>query len=469
MCEQLQSSIEMKVAQAVRTPDPSPDFTGRLWQRMTTHTVPRSTLNQAFQKMFRRPGWALAALIFLALLVGTLIIGPERVLAALQKGMGYIRGVGFVSTGQGLSIREPVEVSLNGQSVTVEQFLSSDQEAVLTLRLRGFPPYQDIGLGHGVWLALPDGYSYKAKEYSIGVTETPGEYVGIFKFRPLPAEVNRVTVIWQPAPSAPELKIQINLYPLTEASVRMRLPESYSPESAMVSLNGITMQVDQVSTGESGTGIRLQTYFPADVDYAWPDAATLSDDRGRSYIAIPGVHFEDQGQPVQSTTIPGGSDLTARKMQSTFEFPALAAGAKRLTLTVAGVSFGASLRVSVIVDLGEKPSIGDVFPVNQAFTIGEMRFLIRQARLVSLPGEGSPRVGLVLDIEPEDPTRVRLEQIWLFDSMFVNGYLYDQATLAWTNGWLEDEIPAGIIDMKLRSLRGTILGEWQMEWEHHQP
>lgn len=469
MSEPLRSSFENQVAQAARTPDPSPEFADRLWQRMTTHAVPRTPFNQTIRGIFRQPGWALAGLVILGLVIATVIVGPQRVLAELQKGLGYIRGVGFVSTEQGLAIREPVQVVLDGQTVAVEQFISSDKEAVLTLRLQGFPPYQDIGLEHGVWLALPDGYAYRSREYSVGVTATPGEYIGVFKFRPLPAEVSQVTVIWQPNPSAPELKIQLALFPLSDAAVMEWLPESYSPEGAIATVDGISLVVDQVSTSRSTTGIRLQTYFPADLDYAWVNAPLLSDQNGRTYEAVPGVHFEDQGQPVQSTTIPAGSDLSARKMQSTFEFPALGAGVKHLSLSVDGVSFGASPRVSVSVDMGEKPSVGDVYPVDREFTVGGMRFRIRQARLVSLPGERAPRVGLVFDIEPEDPARVRLEQIWLFDTIFVDVYLYDETTMTWTNGWLEDEIPTGIIEVKLRSLRGTILGEWWMDWPHPQP
>ncbi len=469
MNKQVSPSFEDQIGRAVLTPEPRPEFARQLWQRMTALSTAGSTQAPAFHRILRRPGWALAGLVILALLIGTVIVGPQRVLAELQKGLAYIRGVGFVSTEQGLAIREPVQAALDGKTVTVEQLLSSDEEAVLTLRLQGFPPYQDIGLEYGVWLALPDGYAYRPREYSVGITARPGEYVGVFKFRPLPAGTDQAAVVWQPAPGEPELRIQVHLSPLTDAMVRERLPESYSPEGAIATIDGISLVVDQVSTGRSTTGIRLQTYFPADLDYAWVNAPVLSDESGRTYEAVPGVHFEDQGQPVEPAVLPGGGDVPAGHMFSTFEFPVLNAGVKRLMLTCDGVSFGASPRVEVSVNLGEQPAVGDVFAVNQSFDVGGMGFLIRQARLVPLPTDGVPRAGLILDIEPEDPTQVKLEQIWLYETMFVDGYLYDPESMTWTNGWLVEEIPSGAVEVKVRSLRGTILGEWQIQWDQPQP
>jgi len=469
MNEQVPSAFEHQIAQAVRTPEPSPEFSARLWRRMIAQAARQPARNQPFHGMKRRVGWALAGLICLALLVGALVIGPERVLAALQTGMSYIRGVGFVESVQGLALREPVELKRGEQSLTVEQLLSSSRETVLTVRLLGFPAYQDVGLDHGMWLALPDGYAYGPGSRSVEVTSLPGEYIGVYKFKPLPDGTSNITVIWQPLPSVPEWQIPLDLVPVEDAEVVRRLPASYASETGAVIHYGISLAVDQVASSASGTAVRLQINFPEDFDFAMPSNADLSDDLGGTYPLIPGEHFEDQGQPIRSVAPGSTGQAVVRNLHSTYEFQPVQEGARWLTLTVRGVMFTALPNLSIRVDLGAEPTVGDVFVIDQTFTVDELSFHVRRARLAAIPADGPALAGLVLDIEPADPSQVLLEQIWLFKTYSDGGYLVEDNTPTWTTGWPVDQIPAGEVDVKIGAIRGTILGEWQIQWEHQEP
>ncbi len=469
MNERVSPFFEEKITRAALTPDPSPEFARQLWQRMTAHSTARGTQAPALQRILRRPGWALVGLVLLGLILGTVVVGPQRVLAALQKGMGYVRWVGFVDTAQAMALREPVELSRGGQTLRVEQLISSEEETVLTVRLLGFPAYQDVGLDDGLWLILADGHARSPGSRSIEITGLPGEYIGVFKFHSLPAGTSSLRIIWQPQPDALEWQIPVELYPLTDAEVARRLPGSFTPKGAASTYHGVTLRVDQVASSANGTAVRLQISYPDDLDYALVGKAALSDERGQAYPMIPQVHFADQGQQIRSTGPVDGGQAVLRNLQSTYEFQPVQAAAGRLTLTVESLSFGAAPDVRMEVDLGLQPAPGDVFPIDQSFALGELTFRVRQARLISMESNGRPLAGLVLDIQPVDPEEIQLEQVWLFDTYSDGGILVDSDLATWTEGWPLDQIPTGRLAVRISGIRGTILGEWQMNWEHSLP
>lgn len=106
---------------------------------------------------------------------------------------------------------------------------------------------------------------------------------------------------------------------------------------------------------------------------------------------------------------------------------------------------------------------------DQSFALGELTFRVRQARLVSFESDGRPLAGLVLDIQPVDPEKIQLEQVWLFETYSSGGILVDYDLATWTEGWPLDQIPTGRVAVRISGIRGVIPGEWQMNWEHSFP
>ncbi len=472
------SAFEEKVRQAIHTPDPNPEFAGALWERVIAQPQRQPFWGKRIHANILGPVWALTAGILLVLITAVTLVGPQRVLAALQGVLGYIPGVGFVSTENAAAMREPVEVIQNGQVFRVEQLLSSNNETVLVLRLQGFAANQNIGLDDGISLEMADGNAIFPHSVAVDGTITPGEYTSVYKFSPLPIGTNQITVAWEsPSTAQPgelaKWQVPVTLFPVSDPEVVQLLPSSYEPEAVSTSHLGITFEVDQVSSNPTNTAVRLQMKFPQEFDFASPDAVLLIDEMGKTYQNQKGqVHFEDNGQPYRILTTPGPTPQVYKNLHETLDFPGVNTATKQLTLQVEQVNFRASPSTTISIDLGAHPSVGDNWPINQVFTVGELSLRINRARLVTLDKDtlgsrGQTWVGLVLDVDPVVPDQIRLTQIWL--SVLGSQEVYEQDTSTWTAAWLPDQVPSGTIDLNLDSIQGILSGDWKIQWENQKP
>jgi len=81
------------VRAAVRVRDADPGFARRLRRDLMS----KSAAGRAAERRpALRPAWILVSIVLTALLGAFLLIGPEKVVAALQSLFGYIPGAGFV-------------------------------------------------------------------------------------------------------------------------------------------------------------------------------------------------------------------------------------------------------------------------------------------------------------------------------------------------------------------------------------
>lgn len=468
--------FEESVRQSFGVPEIRSEFVDQVYDNLMQRVAIKSQKRRPLFGL--RPAWTVALAILLLLIIGTLVIGPQRVYAAIQSLFGYVPGVGFVSTDSAAALREPVELTQNGQTLQVEQLLSSNKETILVLRLKGFPAYQNIDLDHGIWLELADGSALLPHSYGVGSTGNPGEYTGVFKFHTLPAGVRQVSVLWKQSSSAQSSepvnwKIPVTLYPLSDTDVAKLLPNSYEPDNASSTRQGITLKIDLVSSSPAYTAVRIQMIFPEVFDFVSPNSAVLIDELGMTYqIKNNQVNFDDNGQAYRILTTPGSTPQVFKNLHETLEFFAIDPSAKQLTLQVDQLSFRASPYTTFTVDLGSHPSAGDSWPINQILTIEDLSLRVNSARLESLendaPGSnGNPILGLVLDLEPIDPHQAKLDQIWIR----VEGAqeVYDKATYTWASAWSPDKVPTGIVDINLDKVQGILFGEWKIQWDQQEP
>jgi hypothetical protein len=361
----------------------------------------------------------------------------------------------------------------NGQIVQVQQLLSSSEETVLVLHLMDFPLNQGIDLDRGVSLQLEDGSILFPGDFGVESSGVPGEYTAVFKFEPFPEGTRQVVVNWKPPSRHENWQLPANLFPISDSEVATILPKSYEPAEASIARQGITLKVDQVSSIPSDTAVRLQMIFPQVFDFASPETLSLVDDLGNVYPRKPGrIHFEDQGQSYTVLETPGLAAQRYKNLHETLSFPPIDPTAKRLTLQVDQLSFRASPYETYSIDLGPHPAVGDSWEVGQALTVGNLSFHIKQARLVALdknaPGaRGHSWVGLVLDIEPFNPEKIHIDQIWL--RVWGAQEVFDRTTYTWAAAWLPDQMPSGTIDIHLDIVQGILNGDWIIQWEHQKP
>jgi hypothetical protein len=427
-----------------------------------------------------QPVWIASVVVITLVLVVTLFVGPQRVLAALQGVLGFIPGVGFVNKESALALRDPIEQVQNGQTFQVDQILASPKETVLVIRIQGFPSYQDVGLNRGISLQLPDGKIFTPGAFGIEGTGVPGEYLGVFKMAPLPIDERQVTVTWKQTMlvNQPVIwQVTAVLEPVSDPNIRKSLPNSYAPLNASATWQDITLKVDQVSTSQYGTGMLVQTTFPEGFSTVSPNDMVMTDNLGNIYpIKSFQVHFEDQGQSPSKWVTQEPTPRTFIGIQNTFEFPSVDPAVQRLGVRVMQMGFSATPYTKYSIDMGAHSTVGDQWPINQNLTIGDFSFNVLRARLISLDQDtmgdngktiGQPMVGLVLDIEPMDPDATTLDQIWLY----VPGsrVVLDKVTNTWASAWALDKLPDGKIDIHLTLVQGILRGDWQIEWQHQKP
>lgn len=427
-----------------------------------------------------QPVWIASVVVIALALVVTLFVGPQRVLAALQGVLGYIPGVGFVNKESALALRDPIEQVQNGQTFQVDQILASPKETVLVVRIQGFAAYQDVGLNRGISLQLPDGKIFTPGDFGIESTGVPGEYLGVFKMAPLPTGERQVTVTWKQTMIVDQpvtWQVTAVLEPVSDPNIRKSLPNSYTPVNASATWHDITLKVDQVSTSQQGTGMRVQMTFPEDFSAVSPNDMVMTDNLGNIYpIKNFQVHFEDQGQSPSKLVTQEPTPRTFIGIHNTFEFPSVDPAIPRLGVRVMQMGFSATPYTEYSIAMGAHPTVGDQWPINQILTMGDLSFNVLQARLISLDQDamgdngktiGQPMVGLVLDIESMDSDAATLDQIWLY----VPGsrVAFDKATSTWASAWAPDKLPDDKIDIHLTMIQGVLHGDWQIEWEHQKP
>ncbi len=133
-----------------------------------------------------------ALIILFVLLALTLLSG---VVYAVSRSLGYIPGVGIVEQGGQLrALAEPVSVTREGITLTVQQAVLSPDKTVIQYTLENIPPeaYPNtedvIGCIRTPELHLPDGQI-------LSIIQGGGGYTLSFTFLPIPANVHEVVFI----------------------------------------------------------------------------------------------------------------------------------------------------------------------------------------------------------------------------------------------------------------------------------
>lgn len=154
--------LERDLKTSYTTPAASSEMVARVQMQLSQQADQLSDRKPA--PFYLRPAWLVTAGILLVLLVSFFAIGPSRVVAAFQKLLGYVPGMGLVSTETPLRVlAEPVEQTRDGVTLTVTSALLSADSTHIEYRVFGIPrdAYPDseaiAGCMQQEYLRLPDG------------------------------------------------------------------------------------------------------------------------------------------------------------------------------------------------------------------------------------------------------------------------------------------------------------------------
>jgi hypothetical protein len=154
--------FEESVRQSFGVPAIRPEFVAKVHGELIRRAA-RTPRKIRFFPALQPAGIVALAVLSLMLLV-TLVIGPQRVYAAILQLLGYIPGVGIVDPSHPIrTLAEPVTVTRDGISITVTSAVLTGEGTHIDYRIFGVPSsaYPDREDIHGCfssnYLLLPDG------------------------------------------------------------------------------------------------------------------------------------------------------------------------------------------------------------------------------------------------------------------------------------------------------------------------
>jgi hypothetical protein len=478
---------------------PEQAFISGLEQRLLEHQAvllrsqpvkafPRSSRIVFSSLLFTRRNWRYTVLLLLAALsIALFMIGPQRVLAQVQRWLGYVPGIGFVDLSETQVLVSPVEISRAGITLRVEQVIAGRERTEVVISSSGFSeedlPWQNESikrLAFTAFLQLPDGSHLETSGWELGVGG------GKLEFPALPAGVNQMTLI---VPRLPLLagvlpedwEIPLTLRSATNDLNKEFFPQPYSPLGAKDTHHDITLRVLDVAQTPSETALHYQIEWK---DPSWQfrfglnmgRMPELRDDVGHIYWERPSSHASLSGVIVK--TLPEtGATPTGPNQTDTLIFPALSLSASRASLWIDSIEFWSPAEGTIDLDLGASPKIGDSWPLDIHLEVAGFPVHLTGARLqeetVDLgDGKSEQRPVLSLTLEPlEERDGFRLFNFGLVNSelgiygsggqLISNGREVYQGRLEFTTG----KIPTGIIKLQVMDASLLVEGPWEVTWD----
>ncbi len=399
---------------------------------------------------------------------------------AIGKVMGYIPGIGMIDQSTQLRVlAEPISVTRDGITLTVEQVVLSADKTVLVYQIEGIPEdayapweentsnsYSSVVTTEGtpedrpvttessscipdVYLLLPDGSTLH-----MHTAEGNGWMTGFENrsvYGPLPAGVNEVTLIM----------------PCVEGTLVGRLPENWevplrfesapsdmivlpvvevTPSTSDASRSAMTLeQVIETNDGYIVTGKFQSTALPLNAKaLGISDWITITDANGQVVEARPPTSLD------LASNVYGEFYWAYEIQGKQHAFP--------LTFTLDGVSADIpDATVEFEFDLGADPKVGQVWNLNKELEIAgyaiEVVSIERLEKGYSFIFQADPDViGVNVEIDHEP-----------FSSASAGNDGYGMGNLFYIVEYAGD-VPSGKVTIQLNWLQAEIPGPWQVEW-----
>ncbi len=362
--------LENKLSRFYQQPSPEPGFACRLETRLVDESAGRHAAAAArrqgpFSSLRQRPFLVGGMAVLLTLIIVIAIIGPQKVLAEMQRLFGYLPGYGFVQSEQVRVLAAPVEVRQGDVTLRVDNVISDGRLTTVQFTVTGLKPdTADLPASSNdrIYLVLPDGTRWT--ENGTSVQTGMGKMQAVLEYPPLPAGVEQVTLVMSRLPNLPAGYAPENWaipLVLTEASSvpvtqRTGTPPAvlvlpYAPQNASASEQGVTISVLQVAQGEKELGVQVQ--------FTWKNPAWK-----RVFGAL-GTLKDENGQQLQWADTPGPNLTVGDKTTEgpglfirSYRFAVSPVPVKKYIFTFDQVWFDIDVDSSFTFDLGGSPQPG---------------------------------------------------------------------------------------------------------------
>jgi hypothetical protein len=447
-------------------PEPSEAFTNRLERQLLQQAAhfQQPVQQPRRQTIFPVLKWASVALAVIIIVV--LAVGPQNALAAVQKLIGYIPGIGFVENSQQTLrvLAEPMQVEREGVTLTVEKVLASGESTQVRVRVDGLPADKSLferGWGESQQAMLREEKSGSAgtagRTLSASSTVSgAGDFVWAeYTFPALAPGVDQVTLLLGRLPglaagAAPEnWAIEI---PLSEVRSGEGLVAATEEPRASQQVNGVRLVLESLAASPDQTALklRLETDDPLrKPDGLWWQELVLIDDQGKE---MPLTHEEtlrgnqDGSQVLLAPVLDPERRYSLRLMQYNFEY------------TFPTFSKSPSVRLPV----PDGVQVGQSWAVDRRLEAGGYYLHIIQASL-----QAREVGGLVFKMTIDPQPGLIGVGLTCQDSKICSSSGFE---LAKPGQPLETEVyleqpPGRAIDLKVHTLMEAIQGPWELNFQ----
>lgn len=376
---------------------PRPDLQARWRAAASQRQAPRP---KPFSLNLRIAAWAGAAVLVVMLL----LVYREPALASLGRLLGYtyIPQVGFVKLESARVLRTAVAQVHEGQSLTVDRGVIGERDTQIWLEFS-----DEARPVEGAWLETPDGTRYELQwwDYEPDVPGTTGVRMS---FEALPEGVTNVTL------ALPEgWRIPLDWVPADESD----LP----PADLPVITETPTPEGDQPTPESTPVGqILTPCVLASEINVCVQATARTQDGldillAGQSSGALlpggdNGMNLVDpvmKGLPVQLTDAQGKvyalseylptTDMGEGRIGTTLRFQGAQGATGPFQLVLPAWYARVLLDETIVVDIGEAPSVGQVIPLDATVNVAGVVVHFSQA---IVEGDGVSRMTLRLVSDP---------------------------------------------------------------------
>jgi hypothetical protein len=393
-------TIEEKLHAATRMPLPRREFVDGLQKRLAEEARQLGTgmnfirsepFGQRFLRLFQRPAVAAVLISLLLMVVIILAVGPERVLAQVQRLLGYVPGVGFVDMEMTRILASPVEIAREGVVLRVETVVAEPGRTVVIFSSRGLPeersvfsPSPEMTTPKPV-LYLPDGSILEPVQlrlyYGGGNIEFGAVPEGVYQ---VTFEIDRLPMT-SPGSAPENWQAVLLLQPAIGAPPAEVFPQPYEPEDAFIEAQGVALRILQVAQSPEETGIKVQFEWE---NKNW-DLSTaqysvkLRDDIGNIYRT---KSFYQQGSGAAMAVpieVESFEDLIGHTstLEETYQFPPLSLEAREVVLQLTSLNFMALTSTAFTFDPGPNPQVGQTWELDERLEVEGIPLYLTGARL----------------------------------------------------------------------------------------
>jgi hypothetical protein len=428
-----------------------------------------------------RPRMKVFATVFLILLVLVIgLVSVPRVRAAIQRWIGYAPGIGLISEGQIRVLAEPVSVTRDGITVTVEEMWAASDRTLIQVSIEGWPwrklvnDSPENGCLDPAILRLPDHeLTHTQPQSSLG-WETGYELKSLYPA--IPSTVDEVTfvmpclILSKPgeAPENWELALRLApapadaVFPVIEISTPVEATPTLLPPpqtNAGLSTDGVSLAFDRAVQMDDGYLIYATIHYEnsglGSIDIPI-DPATfhLLDASGQE------VAYEldwDATNEIQATFVPGQTAFAIKTAPIQIPGP--------LTLVLDALTASLATDASFTFDPGPDPQPGQAWDLGLDLDVGNGHSL-RVARVTYDLTDG---VQAYLRFDMESETGVMyatlLDKAHPLTGMAGGGGGGSFSIGPFTSDlYYNDPLPDGPLTVTVTSISAQFPGHWEAAW-----